>query len=180
MLETDLVAKIASDDHQLSDYHTYDSLLNPTNGSDFEIVRTKGECDPISVVFTSGTTGEPKRVVHSHRAAYLTTLDEMKAMPVYLWKVPMFHCNGWCFTWVIAALGGTSTYDVKLIFGNIIRYNVTNLGVATPVLSLIANANQNPLPFKVSIMTGGATPPRQVVLKIEELIGFNHHRLLHI
>ena len=174
MLETDPVTKIASYDHQLSGYHTYDSLLNPTNGSDFEIVRTKGECDPISIVFTSGTTGEPKGVVHSHRAAYLTTLDEMKAMPVYLWKVPMFHCNGWCFTWVNAALGGTSTYDVKLIFGNIIRYNVTNLGVATPVLSLIANANQNPLPFKVSIMTGGATPPPQVVPKIKELIGFNH------
>ena len=83
----------------------------------------------------------------------------------------------WLVTWAIAAVGGTSTYDVKLIFGNIIRYNVTNLGVATPVLSLIANANQNPLPFKISIMTGGATPPRQVLLKIEELIGFNHHRL---
>ncbi|XP_022762101.1 probable acyl-activating enzyme 1, peroxisomal [Durio zibethinus] len=90
MLETDPVAKIASNNHQLSGHHTYDSLLNLTNGSDdFDIVRPKGECDPISIVFTSGTTGEPKGVVHGHRGAYLTTLaeiilNELKAMPVYL------------------------------------------------------------------------------------------------
>ncbi|XVF00775.1 hypothetical protein REPUB_Repub04eG0030400 [Reevesia pubescens] len=183
MLETDPIAKMASHDHHLlSGYdHTYDSLLNPTNGYDFEIVRPKGECDPISIVFTSGTTGKSKGVVHSHRGAYLTTLaeillNEMKAMPVYLWTVPMYHCNGWCFTWATAALGGTNIclrkYDAKFIFDNIIRHNVTNLGGATPVLSLIANATQKPLPFKVDILTGGAPPPPQVVLKVEEL-GFS-------
>ncbi|XWS40277.1 hypothetical protein CRYUN_Cryun18bG0127000 [Craigia yunnanensis] len=99
MLETDPVAKMACCDHQLSRYRAYDSLLNPTNGYDFEIVRPNGESDPISIVFTSGTTGEPKGVVHGHRADYLTTLaeillNEMNTLPVYLWTVPMFHCNG--------------------------------------------------------------------------------------
>ncbi|XP_052485837.1 isovalerate--CoA ligase AAE2 [Gossypium raimondii] len=178
MLETDPDAKTAADDHQFLGYKTYDSLLNVENNSGFEILRPKGEFDPISIVFTSGTTGEPKGVVHSHRGAYFTTLaeiiiNEMKAMPIYLWTVPMYHCNGWCFTWSTAALGGTNiclrTYDSKFIFDAIVEYNVTNLGGATPVLSLIANANQNPLPFKVNIMTGGAPPPPQVVLKIEEL-----------
>ncbi|KAK8360448.1 hypothetical protein V6Z11_A04G167300 [Gossypium hirsutum] len=171
MLETDPYAKTAADDNQFLGYKTYDSLLNVENNSGFEILRPQGEFDPISIVFTSGTTGEPKAVVHSHRGAYLAT--EMKAMPIYLWTVPMYHCNGWCFTWSTASLGGTNiclrTYDAKFIFDAIVEYNVTNLGGATPVLSLIANANQNPLPFKVNIMTGGAPPLPQVVLKIEEL-----------
>ncbi|XVF68050.1 hypothetical protein PTKIN_Ptkin10aG0172000 [Pterospermum kingtungense] len=179
MLETDPDAKIACCDHQIPGYRTYDSLLNSTDGyDDYQIVRPKGECDPISIVFTSGTTGEPKGVVHSHRGAYLTSLaeiilNEMKAMPVYLWTVPMFHCNGWCFPWAVAALGGTNiclrTYDAKAIYDHIVRHNVTNLGGATPVLCSLANANQNPLPFEVNIMTGGAPPPPEVVLKIEKL-----------
>ncbi|WRX15036.1 AMP-dependent synthetase/ligase domain - like 8 [Theobroma cacao] len=130
MLETDPVAKTASSGYQLSGYRSYDSLLIPTNGYGYEIVRPKCECDPISIVFTSGTTGVPKGVVHSHIAAYLTTLveillNEMNTMPVYLWTVPMYHCNGWCFIWAIAALGGTNIclrkYDAKFIFDSIIR-----------------------------------------------------------
>ncbi|KAL4303280.1 hypothetical protein GQ457_10G004850 [Hibiscus cannabinus] len=80
-----------------------EAKMDAENNYGFEIVRPKSELDAYSIVFTSGTTGVPKGVVHSHRGAYLTTLaqiilKEMKAMPVFLWTVPMYHCNGWCFT----------------------------------------------------------------------------------
>ncbi|KAE8664649.1 putative acyl-activating enzyme 2 [Hibiscus syriacus] len=178
MLETNPEAKTDADADRFSGYKTYASLIDLEPDSGLEIVRPKSELNPISIVFTSGTTGNPKGVVHSHRGGYLTTLaqiilNEMKAMPVFLWTVPMYHCNGWCFIWATAALGGTNicirTYDAKFIFDAIVKHNVTNLGGATPVLSLIANANQKPLPFKVNIMTGGAPPPAHVVFKIEEL-----------
>lgn len=82
------------------------------------------EWDPISLNYTSGTTSEPKGVVYSHKGAYLSTLSsllgwEMRNGPVYLWTLPMFHCNGWTFTWVIAARGGT----------NICLRNTTTLNV---------------------------------------------------
>ncbi|KAK8564370.1 hypothetical protein V6N13_005399 [Hibiscus sabdariffa] len=178
MLETNPEAKTDTADGYYSGYRTYQSLINAENNSGFEIVRPKSELDAYSIVFTSGTTGVPKGVVHSHRGAYLTTLaqiilNEMKAMPVFLWTVPMYHCNGWCFTWGIAALGGTNIclrkYDADFVFDAIVKYNVTNLGGATPVLSMLANANRKPLPFKVNIMTGGTPPQAHVVFKIEEL-----------
>jgi acyl-CoA synthetase (AMP-forming)/AMP-acid ligase II len=151
---------------------------------DFEVRWPKDEWDPISLNYTSGTTSSPKGVIYSHRGAYLNSfaavlLSEMSSMPVYLWCVPMFHCNGWCLTWAVAAQGGTNVCQrnvtAKDIFENIAQHKVTHLGGAPTVLNMIINASardRKPLPGKVSVMTGGAPPPSHVLYKMEEL-GFH-------
>ncbi|KAJ4702271.1 putative AMP dependent ligase [Melia azedarach] len=165
----------------------YDSLLEMGN-LDFEVRRPNDEWDPITLNYTSGTTSSPKGVVYTHRGAYLNTLatillNEMNLMPTYLWSVPMFHCNGWCLVWGVAAQGGTNicirSVTAKGIFDNIARYKVTHLGGAPTVLNMIINAppsDQKPLPGKVGVMTGGSPPPPQVLYKMEEL-GFT---LFHV
>ncbi|KAG4186341.1 hypothetical protein ERO13_A08G038401v2 [Gossypium hirsutum] len=90
----------------------YEQLIQMGNPR-FVPIEVQDEWDPISLNYTSGTTSEPKGVVYSHRGAYLSTLSlilgwEMGNEPVYLWSLPMFHCNGWTFTWGIAARGGTN------------------------------------------------------------------------
>lgn len=158
----------------------YETLLaRGTPG--FEVRRPKDECDPIALNYTSGTTSSPKGVVYSHRGAYLNSLaailmNEIGPMPVFLWTVPMFHCNGWCFTWGVAAQGGTNVclraVTAKGIFDNIVKYRVTNMAGAPTVLNMIINANpeeKKPLPGKVMVMTGGAPPPPQVLFTMEEL-----------
>lgn len=158
----------------------YESLL-ATGSVDFELRLPRDECDAISISYTSGTTATPKGVVYSHRGAYLnalaaTILTEMSAMPVYLWSVPMFHCNGWCLAWGVAALGGTNVClrdaTAKVIFDSIVTHRVTDMGGAPAVLNMIANApseERKAFPGKVRVLTGGAPPPPQVILKIEEL-----------
>ncbi|KAL5778354.1 hypothetical protein ACOSP7_011280 [Xanthoceras sorbifolium] len=158
----------------------YESLL-ATGKLDFEVRRPNDECDPISLNYTSGTTSSPKGVIYSHRGAYLNSLAtlllcEMGSMPTYLWCVPMFHCNGWCLTWAMAALGGTNicqrSVTAKSIFDNIAQHNVTHMGGAPTVLNMVINAppsDQRPLPGKVKVMTGAAPPPPQVLYKMEEL-----------
>ncbi|KAL0381306.1 UNVERIFIED_CONTAM: putative acyl-activating enzyme 12, peroxisomal [Sesamum angustifolium] len=104
------------------------------------------EWDPISLNYTSGTTSEPKGVVYSHRGAYLSTLSlilgwEMKSEPVYLWSLPMFHCNGWTFTWGVAARGGTNvcirnTTAVE-IYDSIVSHNVTHMCCAPIVFNIL-------------------------------------------
>lgn len=169
-----------------SETYEYEGLL--ANGTDgFEIKRPKSEWDPISINYTSGTTSRPKGVVYSHRGAYLNTLATvllhgMGAMPVYLWTVPMFHCNGWCLTWGMAAQGGTSICLRKVspnaIFDNIVHHGVTHMGGAPTVLNMIVNSpvsDQKPLLHRVQVMTGGSPPPPQVLFKMEEMgFGVNH------
>ncbi|XP_010536456.1 PREDICTED: probable acyl-activating enzyme 1, peroxisomal [Tarenaya hassleriana] len=167
-----------------SDEHLdYDGLV-ATGNSDFQVIRPKDECDAISLNYTSGTTSSPKGVVYSHRGAYLNSLAsvllfEMQSSPIYLWSVPMFHCNGWCMLWGTAALGGTNiclrNVTAKGIFDSISRHKVTHLGGAPTVLNMIINApasERKPLPGKVSIMTGAAPPPPHVLYQMEEL-GFS-------
>ncbi|KAH9607440.1 hypothetical protein KSS87_000643 [Heliosperma pusillum] len=162
------------------EHYEYDNLID--NGDDqFRPILPAQECDPISVNYTSGTTSRPKGVVYSHRGAYLNAistflLHDMPSMPTYLWTVPMFHCNGWCLPWGVAALGGTNIclrkVTPKAIFDNIVLHKVTHMGAAPTVLNMIVNAplsDQRPLPHKVRLLTGGSPPPPQIFLKMEEL-----------
>lgn len=161
----------------------YENLISEGK-LDFEVKRPKDEWDPISLNYTSGTTSSPKGVVYSHRGAYLNSLatillNEMKSMPVYLWCVPMFHCNGWCLPWGIAAQGGANVCQrnvtAKGIFDNIFKHKVTHTGGAPTVLNSLINAPpdiRKPLPWKVVVMTGGAPPPPDVFFRMEEL-GFD-------
>ncbi|MCD9638668.1 putative acyl-activating enzyme 1, peroxisomal [Datura stramonium] len=161
----------------------YESFI-ATGESNFEIVRPNDELDAIALNYTSGTTSRPKGVIYSHRGAYLNCLAaallaEMSSMPVYLWTLPMFHCNGWCLTWAVAAQGGTNiclrSVTEEGIFDGIVEHQVTHMAGAPTVLNMIINAPQSvqrPLPRTVNVMTGGAPPPPQVLLKMKEL-GFN-------
>ncbi|KAF6172454.1 hypothetical protein GIB67_006967 [Kingdonia uniflora] len=161
----------------------FESLI-ATGDPEFEIRRPKDELDPISVNYTSGTTSSPKGVIYSHRGAYLNSLAAvllncMSPMLVYLWSVPMFHCNGWCLTWGVAAQGGTNiclrNVSSKGIFDSIALHKVTHLSGAPTVLNMIVNtpaSERRPLPSKVRVMTGAAPPPPHVLFKMEEL-GFD-------
>lgn len=170
-----------------SNAHEYKDLLSM--GSDkFETRRPNSEWDPISINYTSGTTSCPKAVVYSHRGAYLNSLATvllhgMGQMPVYLWTVPMFHCNGWCLPWGSAAQGATNIcikkVSPKAIFDNISLHKVTHMGTVPTVLNRIVNSSttdRKPLPHKVEVLTGGSPPPPQVLAKMEEM-GF---RMNHI
>ncbi|XP_059633368.1 butanoate--CoA ligase AAE1 [Cornus florida] len=186
ILESDKPSTSSSNVVSTSGNLDYESLL-ATGKPDFEIKRPNDEWDPISLNYTSGTTSSPKGVIYSHRGAYLNSLaaillNDIATMPVYLWTVPMFHCNGWCLTWAVAAQGGTNVclrnVSAKGVFDSIARYQVTNMGGAPTVLNMIANApasDRNPLPRKVAVMTGGAPPPSQILFRMEELgFGVTH------
>ncbi|PWA63546.1 AMP-binding, conserved site-containing protein [Artemisia annua] len=167
--------------------YDYETLVEGGNVG-FSIVRPYDECEPISLNYTSGTTSRPKGVVYSHRGAYMNSLSSMfihgmQEMPTYLWSLPMFHCNGWCFTWGVAIVGGTNVclryFNPQDLFDNIVIHKVTHMCGAPTVLNMIANSSvkdQKQLPHAVEIMTGGAPPPPTIISKIEEL-GF---RVSHI
>ncbi|CAL5060741.1 unnamed protein product [Urochloa decumbens] len=177
---------LPADHHQ---YHDYEALLLSTTGNggsgspEFAIRWPADENEPVALNYTSGTTSRPKGVVYSHRGAYLNSLDsvllnDMPAMPVYLWTVPMFHCNGWCLVWGVAAQGGTNVCLRKVssatIFAAVATHGVTHMGGAPTVLSMVVNATaeeRRPLPGSrpVTVMTGGAPPPPAVLYRMEEL-----------
>ncbi|XP_068646580.1 butanoate--CoA ligase AAE1-like isoform X1 [Aristolochia californica] len=169
-----------------NDVLEYESFLR-SGQPEFQIRWPKDELEPISLNYTSGTTSTPKGVVYSHRGAYLNSLAtvlmyEMNSMPVYLWTAPMFHCNGWCFAWGVAAQGGTSiclrNVIPKNIFEAISSHKVTHMCGVPTVLNMILNAAANdrkPLPRKVQVMTGGSPPSPNIILEMEELgFGITH------
>jgi fatty-acyl-CoA synthase len=143
------------------------------------------EWDAIALNYTSGTTGNPKGVVYHHRGAYLNALGNILAWsmpqhPVYLWTLPMFHCNGWCFPWTVTALAGTHVclrrVEAAAIYDAIERHGVTHMCGAPIVMNLLLNARDHPLPRPVDMMTAGAAPPAVVIGGIEAL-GF---RITHV
>ncbi|XP_050372918.1 trans-cinnamate:CoA ligase, peroxisomal-like [Argentina anserina] len=158
----------------------YEQLIHKGNPR-FVPIDVADEWDPIALNYTSGTTSEPKGVVYSHRGAYLSTLSlilgwEMGSQPVYLWTLPMFHCNGWTFTWGVAARGGTNVclrnttaYD---IYRNIRRHNVTHMCCAPIIFNILLEAKPHErchITNPIQILTGGAPPPAPLLEKIEPL-----------
>lgn len=139
------------------------------------------EWQSISLNYTSGTTGNPKGVVYHHRGAYLNAANNiitwgMSPHAVYLWTLPMFHCNGWCFPWTIAAVAGTSVCLRKVkadaIFDALADENVTNFSGAPVILGLLINAKEEEkrvLTQTVSIMTAGAAPPAAIIEEAEKM-----------
>ena len=140
------------------------------------------EWDAIALNYTSGTTGRPKGVVYHHRGAYLNALGnavtwQMPHGAVYLWTLPMFHCNGWCFPWTITALAGTHVclrrVEAHAILELLDREGVTHLCGAPIVMGLILNsAGVQQRTSRVAMMTAGAAPPAAVIEGLEAL-GFD-------
>jgi fatty-acyl-CoA synthase len=139
------------------------------------------EWQAIALGYTSGTTGNPKGVVTHHRGAYLNAVSNtlawnMGAYPVYLWTLPMFHCNGWCFPWTIAALNGTSVclraVRDDAIFSAIGEHGVTHMCGAPIVMNLMANAPaalKADIDHTINFMTAGAAPPPAVLEAMAKL-----------
>lgn len=162
----------------------YEELIHRGNPS-FVPCQVEDEWDAIALNYTSGTTSQPKGVVYSHRGAYLSTLSlilgwEMGNEPVYLWTLPMFHCNGWTFSWGIAARGGTNVCLRNLtapdIYRSIAMHKVTHMCCAPIIFNILLQAEPNDprrqLTSPVQILTGGAPPPAALLEKVEGL-GFH-------
>jgi fatty-acyl-CoA synthase len=142
------------------------------------------EWDAISLNYTSGTTGEPKGVVYHHRGAYLNALSnilewDMPKHAVYLWTLPLFHCNGWCFPWTVAARAGVNVclrkFDPKLVFELIRREGITHYCGAPIVQSALANAPaewREGIAHRVATMVAGAAPSPAVIARMKS-IGFD-------
>jgi fatty-acyl-CoA synthase len=142
------------------------------------------EWDAITLNYTSGTTGDPKGVVYHHRGAYLLAVANvvtasMAKHPVYLWTLPMFHCNGWCFPWSLSVVAGTHVclraVRASAMFDAIANYKVTHLCGAPIVMASLLNApaaEKKPLPHVVEFFTAAAPPPEAVLAAMKEA-GFN-------
>ena len=173
----------------------YFQELEPSEGLDYEKFISSNllegfdsnpgdEWDTISINYTSGTTGNPKGVLYHYRGAYLNALGnalewDMNVHPVYLWTLPMFHCNGWCFPWTIAAKAGTNVclrkVEGRSIYKAIEKYKVDHMCGAPIVLNLVIEAfsdRQITLSKECKVMTAAAPPPPKT-LKAMQKLGFS-------
>jgi fatty-acyl-CoA synthase len=163
----------------------------PLGGLDYEALVAGGdpafayrmpedEWEAISLNYTSGTTGNPKGVVYSHRGAALmcfanTLATQLPRHPVYLWTLPMFHCNGWCFPWTLSAVAGTHVclrqVRAPAIYDAIARHGVTHLCGAPIVMGVLIGApaeEKRPFPQRVTFVTAAAPPPEAVLRGMAE------------
>ena len=141
----------------------------------FECVMPGDEWDAIALNYTSGTTGNPKGVVFHHRGAYLLSMGNvvtasMQKHPVYLWTLPMFHCNGWCFTWSLSVAAGTHIClrrtEAALIYAAIEKHHVTHMCGAPVVMGMLINAKpeeRKTLSHHIEFFTAAAPPPASVI-----------------
>ncbi|MGQ3676395.1 acyl-CoA synthetase [Xanthobacter sp. TB0139] len=151
---------------------------------EFEWKGPDDEWDAVSLNYTSGTTGDPKGVVYHHRGAHLLAVGNavtcgLGKHPVYLWTLPMFHCNGWCFPWSITLVAGTHVclrqVRAKAMFDAIADYGVTHMCGAPIIMSTLLGApeaEKRELPGKVEFITAAAPPPEAVLAAMQDA-GFN-------
>ncbi len=152
--------------------------------ADFMWAMPDDEWDAITLNYTSGTTGDPKGVVYHHRGAHLLAMANvvtcgMARHPVYLWTLPMFHCNGWCFPWTVSIVAGTHVclraVRAAAMYDAIHQHKVTHLCGAPIVMATLLNAGaaeKKPLPHMVQFVTAAAPPPEAVLAAMKEA-GFN-------
>jgi fatty-acyl-CoA synthase len=167
--------------------HNYEALLAAADPG-FHWPGIADEWQSLCLLYTSGTTGDPKGVVYSHRGAYLSALGNGFSFglgfdSIYLWTLPMFHCSGWSYPWAVVAAGGTQVCLRKVepaaIFRLIADHRVTHLCGAPIVLNMLAHAPADqrvPFDHTVTVATGGAAPPSAVFRSMEAL-GF---RVTHL
>ncbi len=175
------------DEGRLLGEESYEALVNqcpvasePPNSLDASAYLPADEWDAIALNYTSGTTGNPKGVVYHHRGAYLNAVSnaltwDMGEHPVYVWTLPMFHCNGWCFPWTLAVNAGTSIClrQVRddVVYEAIGRFGVTHFCGAPVVLNTLLNAPdalKQLVTKPIKTMTAGAAPPAAIIQGMQE------------
>ena len=159
---------------------TYNELLSEGD-PDWNYKLPDDEWEALALNYTSGTTGRPKGVVYSHRGAWTNAVNnvvtwELAHHPVYLWTLPLFHCNGWCFPWTITLLAGTHVFlrapRADAIYNAFADHSVTHLCGAPIIMSMISGAPENEkraFSQKIKMMTAAAPPPASVIKDMEAM-----------
>jgi fatty-acyl-CoA synthase len=185
-LVVDIDDPLCEDRAQIGDT-TWEEFLE-TGEDDFEWSYPADEWNAISLNYTSGTTGNPKGVVYSHRGATLSSYGNATQWPiglhpVYLWTLPMFHCNGWCFPWTLALVAGTSVClrraNAQTIYDALVTHNVTHMCGAPIIMQLIIGATPDErrlLSRRVEFMTAASPPPAAVLEALEK----ENFRVTHV